>query len=306
MKLLRMVAFLMCFILLLTLYTVNTAAQTTITGNETGTHDGYDYEYWKDEGDGTMILEEGGTFSCEWNNVNNILFRKGKKYDETQTHQDLGNITMDYSCDYNPDGNSYLSVYGWTTDPLVEFYVIESWGNWRPPGEDTPKETITVDGDTYDIYETTRTNKPSIEGTATFQQYWSVRQDKRTDGTIPISEHFEAWEELGMEMGNMYEIAFVVEGYQSSGEADVTSMSIDVGDSDNDDNEDNDDEGKLGDVNDDGAINSTDFSLLIAYILGSNDEISNADLNADGIIDSNDNALLQGYILGDITSFPGE
>lgn len=211
-----------------TLFPVSVQAK-TITSNDTGTHGGYNYEYWKDNGNGTMVLKDGGAFSCEWSNINNILFRKGLKYNETQTHQQLGNITLTYSCNYQPNGNSYLSVYGWTSDPLVEYYIIESWGNWRPPGA-TSKGTITVDGGTYDVYETTRVNQPSIKGTATFQQYWSVRTSKRTTGTISVSEHFKAWEKMGMKMGKMYEVSFVVEGYQSSGKADVTSMSINVGD----------------------------------------------------------------------------
>lgn len=200
-----------------------------ITGNETGTHDGYDYEFWKDDGgSGSMVLGSGGTFSAEWSNVNNILFRKGKKFDETQTHQQIGNISISYGADYRPNGNSYLTVYGWTVDPLVEYYIVDSWGNWRPPGANS-KGTITVDGDTYDIYETTRVNQPSIKGTATFQQYWSVRRNKRTSGTISVSDHFNRWESLGMPMGKMYEVALTVEGYQSSGSANVYSHTLNIG-----------------------------------------------------------------------------
>lgn len=203
--------------------------QAAITSNETGTHDGYDYEFWKDSGgSGSMTLGSGGTFSCEWSNINNILFRKGRKFDETQTHQQLGNISMDFGASYYPSGNSYLCVYGWTTNPLVEYYIVESWGDWRPPGASS-KGTISVDGGTYDIYETTRTNEPSIIGTATFQQYWSVRTSKRTSGTISVSDHFNAWESRGMPMGNMYEVALTVEGYQSSGSADVYSNNLTIG-----------------------------------------------------------------------------
>jgi len=220
---------LLTFTALLAFFTVNVQAATTITSNSTGTHGGYNYEYWKDKGNGTMTLKDGGSFSCKWSNINNILFRKGKKYNETQTHQQLGNITMDYACNYQPSGNSYLAVYGWTSDPLVEYYIIESWGTWKPPGNVSSKGTISVDGGTYDIFETTRTNQPSIKGTKTFQQYWSVRKSKRTSGTISVSEHFKAWEKIGMKMGKMYEVSLVVEGYQSSGKADVTKMSINVG-----------------------------------------------------------------------------
>ena len=127
---------------------------------------------------------------------------------------------MQYGVDYRPSGNSYLCVYGWTVDPLVEYYIVESWGDWRPPGAGS-KGTINVDGGTYDVYETTRNQQPSIKGTATFQQYWSVRTSKKTSGTISVSEHFNAWERMGMRMGKMYEVALTIEGYQSSGSADV-------------------------------------------------------------------------------------
>lgn len=218
------VAFLLCF----TLTLPGVVHAQTITSNSVGTHDGYDYEYWKDSGNGTMILGSGGTFSAEWSNINNILFRKGKKFNETQTHQQIGNISITYGATYQPNGNSYLTVYGWTVDPLVEFYIVDSWGSWRPPGS-SPKGTISVDGGTYDIYETTRVNQPSIKGTATFKQYWSVRTSKRTSGTISVSEHFKAWEKLGMTMGKMYEVALTVEGYQSSGSANVYSNTLTIG-----------------------------------------------------------------------------
>lgn len=203
-------------------------AKKTITGNELGTHDGFDYELWKDSGTTSMTLKEGGTFSCIWSDINNALFRKGIKFDETKTYQELGDISATYDCDYRPEGNSYLCVYGWTSDPLVEYYVVDSWGNWRPPGA-APKGSITVDGGTYDIYETTRTNQPSIKGTATFQQYWSVRTSKRASGTISVSGHMKAWESLGMELGKMYEAALLVEGYQSKGFADILSNTVTVG-----------------------------------------------------------------------------
>lgn len=208
---------------------VTTTVYAAITNNETGTHDGYDYEFWKDDGgSGSMTLNNGGNFSAQWSNVNNILFRKGKKFDETQTHQQIGNMSITYGADYQPSGNSYLTVYGWAVDPLVEYYIVDSWGDWRPPGS-SPKGTINVDGGTYEIYETTRYQQPSIKGTATFQQYWSVRTSKRTSGTISVSEHFKAWENLGMPMGNMYEVALTVEGYQSSGYADVYSNTLMIG-----------------------------------------------------------------------------
>lgn len=211
-----------------TIPAVHVQAATTLYNNATGTIDGYNYELWKDSGNTSMTLNGGGKFSCSWSNINNALFRIGKKFDSTKTHQQLGNITVTYGCNYQPNGNSYLCVYGWTRNPLVEYYIVESWGSWRPPGA-TSKGTITVDGGTYDIYQTTRVNQPSIDGTQTFQQYWSVRTSKRTSGTISVCQHFNAWENRGMTLGKMYECALTVEGYQSSGSADVYSNTITIG-----------------------------------------------------------------------------
>lgn len=205
------------------------------TQNIIGTADGYGYELWKDKGDTTFTVKDGGKFSCEWSNINNALFRRGQKFNCTQTYQELGNVSIDFGVDYQPDGNSYMCVYGWTRDPLIEFYIVESWGSWRPPGAPVPLGTVTVDDAEYDIYKTTRYEQPSIDGTKTFDQYWSVRKTKpegdgtKIEGTISISKHFEEWEKLGLELGKMYEIALTIEGYQSSGTAVVYRNDLNIG-----------------------------------------------------------------------------
>ncbi|OUZ06123.1 glycoside hydrolase family 11 protein, partial [Bacillus pumilus] len=98
---------------------------------------------------------------------------------------------------------------------------------YRPTG--TYKGSFYADGGTYDIYETLRVNQPSIIGDATFKQYWSVRQTKRTSGTVSVSQHFRKWESLGMPMGKMYETALTVEGYRSNGSANVFTNQLMIG-----------------------------------------------------------------------------
>ena len=112
--------FVMCIGLTLILTAVPAHAR-TITNNEMGNHSGYDYELWKDYGNTSMTLNNGGAFSAGWNNIGNALFRKGKKFDSTRTHHQLGNISIIYNASFNPGGNSYLCVYGWTQSPLAEY-----------------------------------------------------------------------------------------------------------------------------------------------------------------------------------------
>ena len=200
----------------------------TFYNNDSGQVDGVDYTLWKDYGNTSMTINGYGGFNCSWYNIGNALFRSGKTLDCTKRYGQYGGITLDYDVDYNPSGNSYLCVYGWSRNPLVEYYIVESWGTWRPPGAQS-RGQVTIDGGTYDIYETDRINQPSIDGNTTFKQYWSVRTSKRTSGRISVDKHFDAWAQRGMTLGNLYEVTLNVEGYQSSGSATVKYNTITFG-----------------------------------------------------------------------------
>jgi endo-1,4-beta-xylanase len=194
-------------------------AQTAICGNQTGTHSGYFYSFWKDTGSACMTLGSGGNYDVSWNlGSGNLVCGKG--WSTGSSSRRVG-----YNAGiWQPNGNAYLTPYGWTRNPLIEYYVVDSWGSWRPPGA-ASAGTVTSDGGTYDLYRTQRVNAPSIEGTRTFYQYWSVRRTKRPTGsnqTITFANHVNAWASRGWNLGSHDYQIMATEGFQSSGRSNLT------------------------------------------------------------------------------------
>ncbi|MBQ9898717.1 MAG: glycoside hydrolase family 11 protein [Ruminococcus sp.] len=214
------------------------AAKTLTTSpshtQETGWYNDYHHEIWQADTpkSSTMTLnDEDGGFSTTWKcgpngSQGNFLARRGLFYglDNPNQWEDYGGFTCEFDCTWSAgsSGNSRICIYGWTQNPLVEYYIIEDWKNWSPAQDQNAqyKGSAFIDGSDYKIYTCAR-NSYTIEGNKPFTQYISIRQNLRTSGTISISEHFKAWEALGMEMGNFYETAFNVEGWESDGSATV-------------------------------------------------------------------------------------
>ena len=138
------------------------------------------------------------------------------------------NRNISYSGTYNPSGNSYLSVYGWTRSPLIEYYIIESYGTYNPASAGQMKGTVYCDGANYDIVTFTRTNEHSIDGIQTFPVFWSVRNPRRSpggaiSGKVSTACHFDAWKKYGMNLGSEHSYQIVAtEGYFSSGISQIT------------------------------------------------------------------------------------
>ncbi|KAJ7653782.1 concanavalin A-like lectin/glucanase domain-containing protein [Mycena rosella] len=186
-----------------------------------GTFDGFFYSFFTTSGFDVILTNiAGGQFEVQWSGSGDFVAGQGFNPGSTSKVINFGG-----SFSPNSASASLLSVYGWSTNPLVEYYINEDSNNFNlataNPGT-THKGTVTSDGSVYDIYEHQQVNQPSIQGTATFQQYLSVRQSKRTSGTVTVANHVKAWAALGMPLGTMNYQILAVEGLSSSGAATLT------------------------------------------------------------------------------------
>ncbi|MFP5235877.1 MAG: glycoside hydrolase family 11 protein [Acidobacteriota bacterium] len=180
-------------------------AQTTVYNNGTGTNNGYYYSLYSSGGSATMTLTSlygGGNYSISWSNVNDVVGGKG------------WNPGGDRSVGYNvgaASGYNNISIYGWTTNPLVEYYICE----FGSVANGTYKGSMSSDGHTYSTYEHQQVNQPSIIGTATFEQYldnWggsSIGQNHY----VTTGNHFTAWQNKGMNLGTFNYMILGTEAY---------------------------------------------------------------------------------------------
>lgn len=91
---------------------------------------------------------------------------------------------VNYTANYNPQGNSYLALYGFTSNPRVEFYVHEAFAEHNP--SDNAGHSFygyhTSDGAQYELWS---------KYNGDLRQYFSVRRTNRRGGTITFNNHYK-------------------------------------------------------------------------------------------------------------------
>ena len=203
---------------------------------------GYSYEVWTNsQASGcATVFGVDATFSANWTGTgqSDFLARVGLDWGQNsgKTYTQLGTIGADFAETKTSASASYsfIGIYGWSTNPLHEYYIVEDWLGSAPTagslGGATKVTTISVDGGMYDVYTHTQNNQPAITGgNATFVQFFSIRQTARTCGHISISDHFDEWAKNNMTLGDMYEAKILVEaGGTTSGTVDFTTATVTV------------------------------------------------------------------------------
>jgi endo-1,4-beta-xylanase len=190
----------------------------TVSNNGTGTNSGYYYSLYTSSGSATMTFPENaqypGNYAISWSGVGDMVGGKGWSTG--------GNMSVGYNVG-SASGYNTISVYGWTTNPLVEYYITELGSLYT--ADATFKGSVSSDGRTYNTYEHEQVNQPSIEGTATFEQYldaWGGAA-KGTNYTVTTGNHFSHWQSLGMNLGSFNYMILATEAYNgASGEVNAT------------------------------------------------------------------------------------
>jgi endo-1,4-beta-xylanase len=143
-----------------------------------------------------ITLNSATSYSTTWSGIGDFV-------DGIGHNPGSKTLTTSFSDTHSTSGGKTLiSLYGWTTSPLVEYYVEN---DYVPSGNaaGTFMGTMTSDGGTYNIWEHQQVNQPSIQGTKTFEQFLAIRTSPETSGTITFANFVSAWASHGMKLGTM-------------------------------------------------------------------------------------------------------
>ena len=190
---------------------------------------------------GSMTFRDDGTIGVEWDSTAKSAWFEadyGYEYEQKTNALEMGEISIDYDAEQElspgrENRNARLGVHGLLNSvssnnglysPLCEFYIIDNWENWRP--SETKMETVVIDGAEYDIFRKDHPSSTYVLTPKGFSQYFSVRKEPRKSGTINVSEHFKAWEDMGWDVGELSSVNFNVAGCESKGSAEIKSLKI--------------------------------------------------------------------------------
>ncbi|KAL5122059.1 hypothetical protein ACEQ8H_000276 [Pleosporales sp. CAS-2024a] len=184
-------------------------ASTLSSPNAQGTNNGFFYQFWTDGagGSATYTNKAAGEYSVSWQSISDMTSGKGWKNASARNITFTGNV--------NAQGNFYLAVYTWSQQG--ENYILENYGTYNPCSQGQNVATINSDGSNYQICTVNRGNN--------YIQNWSVRQNKRSSGTVTTANHYNAYAAHGLNHNPLSAAAYQIvstEGYGGSGSADIT------------------------------------------------------------------------------------
>jgi hypothetical protein len=209
-----------------------TGGQVHSSNNAQGTAAGLTWTIWSNNPGGSITTYSVPAFSATWGGTGDYLARIGLQWNNTKTYDQYGTITaqMAYKRTGTGGGYSYVGIYGWSTNPCVEYYIVDDSFNGMPvnPGNTTNKGTVDIDGGTYILYtrNTTGTGGSKCSGVTSWLQFYSVRKTARQCGQISITQHFDAWAKAGMTLGKMDQAQIMIETGGGNGSIDFSVANV--------------------------------------------------------------------------------
>ena len=200
-----------------------------LTENKIGYLDDYFYELWKSDNIGITIMnvDNKNKFSCSWKNIDNVIFNLGKDFKNGYPLKNISDITLKFDFDFESNGYSYIGINGYFSIYSAEYYIIENyWDGFTKPNSASLLGTVSIDDGEYEIYLKEVILPPNIHGISKRSEYWSIRKEKRSSGTISLKKHFDSFLKKGGKFETFYRIALFIEGYQSNGSANVNNFEI--------------------------------------------------------------------------------
>jgi endo-1,4-beta-xylanase len=174
----------------------------------TGTDHGYFWSLYREGGSGSISFpnanQYAGNFQITYSGVNDIVGGKGWSTGSSRT--------INYNIGYLSGSYNFVGVYGWTTSPLIEYYVAEK-GSMTGG---TSFGSMSSDGHSYSCYKSQRVNAPSIQGTQTFWQYKDTWGGAPTGSSrsVNMGNHINNWRSRGGQgFGNHNYQIFAIEAW---------------------------------------------------------------------------------------------
>lgn len=185
--------------------TMATTPQANASGG-TGWDHGYFWSLYYSGGSASINFsganQYAGNYAISWSGVGDVVGGKGWNPGSAQN--------IGYNCGYIT-GYNFFGIYGWTTSPLIEYYICEM-GNVGG----TYVNTMSSDGHNYNFYKHQQVNQPSIIGTATFWQYQDQWGGSSTGSNhnVNVGNHINNWRSHGGQgFGNFNYQILAVEAY---------------------------------------------------------------------------------------------
>jgi hypothetical protein len=206
------------------------------SGNSQGTLGNLAWQLWSNGPGPTMTTFDTPAFRATWGpDSGDVLARFGLDFgDSGLTYDQYGPITAQFAETKSGTGGgySYIGIYGFSTDPCAEFYIVDDSYLAMPiePYATAHKGTATIDGVSYDLYSGTLTSAgdSSCRGSIWYQ-FYSVRQTARTCGQISITQHFDAWKAAGMKLGSLALVQVLAEVGGGTGSIDFPIATVTIG-----------------------------------------------------------------------------